>query len=297
MIKSSCLFFNGFLFFLVTLSVTQFPSEGYAQYLTGPVSSALGGAGVAANEEAEQFLYNPGALTHSKSLSLGSFFSDGDRGENEHDKFTATTVTDNTSDAGIAGGFAFVRREREFDVLPTREEIFGQFALAAPIYQFLSAGISVEHYRQDEVGGSDYNQTDITVGALYNPNARLGVGLVFRNLLGRDDEVPAHLQLQDQIIVGVNYIFMRQFRGRFDVVEQVSANPEKNRVYKGGIESYVDAFLVLRAGYQVNELEDRNYYSLGIGFTGPRLKIDYSYVKNEDFSGGAMHSVDFRLPL
>ncbi|MEK6556066.1 MAG: hypothetical protein AABZ31_12550, partial [Bdellovibrionota bacterium] len=66
---------------------------------------------------------------------------------------------------------------------------------------------------------------------------------------------------------------------------------------KAGIESFIDAFLVLRMGYQINELEDRNYYSLGFGFTGPRLKIDYSYQQNEDYTKGAMHSVDFRLPL
>jgi hypothetical protein len=297
MIKSSCLYKVIFLFVLYLFSVTQFSSLGYAQNPTGPVSSALGGAGIAANDEGEQILHNPGVLAHAKDLVLGAFFSDGYRGENEHDKFIGGTITDNTSESGIAGGFSFFKRRRTFNAAPTLDEIYGQISLAKPIYKFLSGGITFDHLRQQEVGGEKYTQTDITLGFLLNPTPELGVGFVAKNLLGRDEDVPAYLQLKDELGVGVNYLFMKTFRGRLDIVRQTESNPDSKMVFKGGLESFVDAFLVLRMGYQANELEDRNYYSLGFGFTGPRLKIDYSYVQTEDFSGGAMHSVDFRLPF
>ncbi len=297
MIKSVCLFKLNFLLVLCVFSLTQFSEEGYAQYLSGPVSSALGGAGIAANEEAEQLLFNPATLVHTKDLSIGAFFSDGYREKNEHDKFTGSTITDNTSDSGVAGGVGFFKRRRTFDVLPTLDEVYAQVSLAKPVYKFLALGLSIEHYRQDVVGGDEYRQTELSMGALYNPSPKFAVGFVVKNLRGRDEDVPALLQLKDELGVGINYILMETFRARFDVVQQTQLNPDQDRVYKAGIESFIDAFLVLRMGYQINELEDRNYYSLGFGFTGPRLKIDYSYQQNEDYTKGAMHSVDFRLPL
>lgn len=279
------------------LIVTYFSEAGYSQYFAGPVSSALGGAGLAANDEAEQLLFNPSVLTHAKDLAVGYYFADGYRDKNEHDNFYGLTVTDNASETGIAGGAALFKRRRTFDRQNSRDEIVGQFSVAKNIIKHISAGLTLEHYRTDIEGADKHKQTDLTLGFLANPNPELGLGLVLRNLLKQKKSVPESIRLNDEIGIGVNYIFMPQFRGRFDVVQQAQNNPDHERTYKLGFESFIDAFFVLRFGYQINDLDDRNNYSVGFGFTGPRLKIDYSFVQNEDYSKGAMHSVDFRLPF
>src|SRR5688572_27584337 len=98
--------FREFFLFIGLISVTQFSVSAYAQYLSGPVSQALGGAGLAANDEAEQFLLNPAVLVHSRGAAIGYYYSDGYRGENEHDTFYGATVSDNTEDVLISGGAA-----------------------------------------------------------------------------------------------------------------------------------------------------------------------------------------------
>ena len=297
MIKRRRLFSYSFLTKILFLTVTHFSIESYSQYLTGPVSSATGGAGIAANDVAEQVLYNPAVLVHEKGVAVGYFYADGYRAENEHDKFLALSVTDNSSDAGVAGGVVIAKRRRTFDQAPSSDDWYGQFAFATALFKKMSLGFSFEHIRHDFEGGEKLNQTDVTLGLFYNPLPTLGLGLVARNLRERDLSVPVAYQLKDEIGIGGYYIFMRQFRLRADLVQQTEMNPDHEQNLKMGFESLFNSFLVLRAGFQADDLNDRQFYTLGFGFTGPRLQIDYGFAQNTEGSQGAMHSVDFRLPF
>ncbi len=286
-----------FLIFISLIIVTQYSPFTYAQYLSGPVSQSLGGAGLAANDEAEQLLLNPAVLVHSHGAAVGYYYSDGYKGKNEHDSFYGATATDNTEDVFISGGVAAFKRRRTFDNFSTLDEIDGQISFAKSLFRQISLGATIEYLQQDAVGGEKYTQVDATLGLLWNPLPVFAVGFVARNLAPTDTDIPEPIRQRDELGVGIHYIALDFFRFRLDIIRPMQLNPEKDYIFKGGIESLVDAYLAIRIGVQNDGISDRHIYSAGFGFVGPRLKIDYSYVKNAEYSGGAMHSVDFRLPF
>lgn len=286
-----------FLFLVSLVIVTQFCESAYAQYLSGPVSQALGGAGLAANDEGEQLLLNPAVLVHSRGAAVGYFYSDGYRGKNEHDTFYGATASDNTEDVLIAGGVAGFKRRRTFDNFSTIDELNGQISFAGTLFKQVSMGATIEYLQQDAIGDKKYTQWDASVGLLLNPTPEFAVGFIARNLAPTDTDIPAPIRQRDELGLGAHYIVLEKFRFRLDVFKPMQLNPEKDYIFKGGAESLIDAYLAVRIGFQNDGVSDRHLYSAGFGFVGPRLKIDYSFVKNSDYSGGAMHSVDFRLPF
>jgi hypothetical protein len=265
--------------------------------VTGPVASALGGAGLGANDEGDQNFLNPASLVHLKNMSVGYIYSDGYRAKNEHDRFYGFTIADNSPDVFISGAFSYIDRRRTFDAFNTLNEKYFEVSFARQLVKQFSFGFSIFHLNQEAVGLETFKQTNGRLGLFYNPNPKLGVGFLASNLGSTDNEVISPLRLRDELGIGANYILMKQFRFRGDVYQQTQDNPGGKMRWGAGFESFVDAFLVVRAGYQSDALADRDYMTLGFGLTGPRLKIDYSYQKNVDDNRGGMHSVDFRMPL
>lgn len=261
------------------------------------MAGATGGAGLGANDEADQNFLNPASLTHLKNMSVGYVYADGYHGDDEHDRFYGITVADNSESVLVTGAFTYLARRRTFPIFNTLDEKYFELALAGRIVQQLSWGIGIFHLNQEAVGLDTYKQTNARVGLFYNPTPEFGLGFIANNIAGTDDDVPKNLRLKDELGLGANYIFMRQFRARADIYRQTQYNPDGKVRWGAGFESFIDAWFVVRAGYKSDSLIDRDYLTLGFGFTGPRLKIDYSYQKNMDDNRGGMHSVDFRMPL
>jgi hypothetical protein len=261
------------------------------------VSSAVGGAGLGANDEADQNFLNPATLVQLKSMSVGYLYSDGYRAKDEHDRVYGITVADDSEDVSFAGGFTYLNRRRTFKSFNTINETYIEADIAGTVYKHLSWGLGIFHLRQDALGDELYKQTDARLGLFLNPSANLGIGLIANNIGATHDDVVLPLRLKDELGLGAYYIFMKEFRLRADVYRQTQYNPGGKMRFGGGFESMIDAFFVVRAGYLQDDLLDRKYYTLGFGFTGPRLKIDYSYQQNIDDSFAGMHSVDFRMPL
>lgn len=230
-------------------------------------------------------------------MSIGYVYKDGYHGKNEHDRAYALTIADNTADVLIAGAFTYVDRRRTFDSFHSLNERYFEFQFARRFFKYFSWGVGIFHLNQEAVSDDTYKQTNGRIGLFYNPNPELGVGFIANNIAGTDEDVTKPLRLKDELGLGANYIFMKQFRARADIYQQTQYNPDGKMRWGAGFESFVDAFFVVRGGYQSDALADRDYYTLGFGFTGPRLKIDYGYQKNVDDNRGGMHSVDFRMPL
>jgi hypothetical protein len=87
------------------------------------------------------------------------------------------------------------------------------------------------------------------------------------------------------------------FRARLDLSRQLEFNPDGEWQIQGGFESFISEFIVLRLGYDYNHLTQENNFTIGLGFEGPRLKLDYAYVDNGNRLGGALHSIDLRIPF
>jgi hypothetical protein len=284
-------------FIVVAIILTHIGTNAQAESPEGPVAGAVGGAGVAANDQGEQILMNPAALSHSAGMVTSYFYRDGYVAPSERDHWAGFTLVDNGDDVYFAGGFLYTKSARSFLSLADYKEERLQISFSHFIYRQVSLGGSIYRLDRQVEGDRDYVFWDGEVGLLWNPLPNFAMGAVMRNVGRHGEKAPAHVIPYGRAILGLNYLFMPQFRLRADIERQTEENPEGKNIYRMGLESFVDAYLVIRLGTEVDEPADRDYFTAGFGFTGPRLRIDYAYKKNTDFSGGALHSVDFRLPF
>lgn len=283
--------------FVINLSLTYFAEISHAQYFTGPVASGLGGAGRGAADEGEQILLNPATIVHSSTFTSSLIYTDGYNDEFEHDKTLGLNLSDNSEDIFFAGGYAYFKRRTTFANISTREQDYHQVAIGKFIFKQVALGATVYYLKTDLIGDRSYDQIDGHFGIHYNPIADLGLGLVFYNVGSRDHKVPLEIQNLDKISFGAHYIAMPMFRLRLDLSQQQVQNPDNKIETQFGVESKIGTFTLVRMGWHDSPLEDRQFYSLGFGFDGPRLKIDYFYRHNVDYNGGAMHGVDMRMPF
>lgn len=283
--------------FVVFFSLTYFSSSSHAQYLTGPVANSLGGAGRAAVDEGEQILLNPATVVHATPFTSGLFYLDGYTDENEHETALGLTLADNTEELLFSGGYAYIKRRRTFANFNTREEQYHQLSFGRFIIPHLSAGFTITFLDTRIVGGDTYSQWDGHAGIHYNPLPDLGLAAVFYNIFSRDEAVPHEVQNLDKVVLAAHYIYMPMLRLRLDVGKQLVYNPEEKLNIQFGVESRISQYIALRMGLDNNRVQERENYTLGLGFDGPRLKIDYFYKKNQDFNEGALHGVDMRMPF
>ena len=237
-------------------------------------------------------------MVHGKTFTQGYFYRGGYSNPSERNRWLGISLQDNSENLVSTGGLLYGQEDRSFLNLADYKERRIQISLASFVRKHFSFGMSVYNIRRDVENDKEYEFYDGNFGFLWNPLPSLGVGLRYDNFAKHGTAgVPTHIRLRDQLTIGTNYVVMETVRARLDLSQQMESNPNNRVDFRAGLESFFDAFFVLRFGFERAQLEDRKYYSAGIGFTGPRLRIDYSYRKNADYSGGALHSVDFRLPF
>ena len=283
--------------FIIYFSVTYFSHPGYAQHLTGPVSGSLGGAGRAAIDDGEQVLLNPAALVHGSPFTSSLLYSDGALAPQEKQTTWGIGFADNSEELFFSGAFLYAQQKKSFPTRSSREEEYHQFTMAQFLIPHLSVGAAVTYLKTKvQSGGKNYDQWDGHLGLLYNPTPEFAVGAVFYNVARQDESVPEELRNLDAIALGFHYLYRPEFRLRADVVQLQVQNPNHKKDFQIGFESRSLEFFSVRAGYERDEVLDRAYYTGGVAFDGPRMKIDYSYRQHIE-SGEAMHGVDLRVPF
>ena len=285
------------IFIAVSISVLHLAPYAKADSLYGAVSGATGRAGVAANDHGEQIFMNPAAMVHGKSFINSYFYRGGLSEDGERNQWFGLGIQDNSEDVFLTGGFLYTMETQSFKTLADYDEQRLQLSFAKFIYRQVSLGMSVYHISRDVENDQKYEFYDGNIGIMWNPDPNYAFAATYDNWARHGDDVPEHVQLKDRLTIGANLLLIEKVRARLDVSQQMEDNPENRADLRMGLESFIDAFFVFRVGFERAQLEDRQYYSAGFGFTGPMLRVDYSYRKNADYSGGALHSVDFRLPF
>jgi hypothetical protein len=290
---------RGILFLcVVVISVYLISPVAQAQYFAGPISTALGGAGRAATEAEEGVFYNPAVLAHAKEFSTALYYGDGQQGEGLGQTDLALSFVDNTEGVFLPGSLSYVRRRKTFSGLPSVNEEYWQAALGTFGTRHLSVGLAVHFRSVDQQGAVDFSYWNATLGTLWAPSPNWGLAVVAHNLSAKEKATRAgYLEDLPEVGVGAVLLFERILKTRFDLVRALEENPDSKMRVSIGAETYPNEILALRLGFEKDDRLDQQFASVGFGFLGPRLKIDYALRKNTESGGGAMHSVDFRLPF
>lgn len=261
-----------FLWVYLILGVAQ------AQVFNSSISSATGGTGRAAVEVADAPFMNAATLVHVKGRSFYSSFA-----ENQF----AISLSDNTPDIMMPAALGFVQKKADLSIGKFEESDI-TLSLAEFATEKWAMGVT-GHYREQRLDERTYRQSNADIGFIYTPRPQIGLALVGYNLFGEDASAPEELRRKVTVGAGFNYVVGNSVRLRLDATSESE--------YMGGLETYINRFLISRIGYYNDADTARQLITAGMGFNGPKFALNYAYEGNPKESGDYRHSVDLGIPF
>jgi hypothetical protein len=302
-----CSFTNGVLIFVSSLlcGVLVMIPAARAQFYSGAISSAMGGAGRAAADPGEAVLLNPASLPHIQRYTIAGHYGLGWHPTEGNDRGFALLIADGTPENLFPGAVTFSRRWRDFaqGVGSVMEQDL-QIAAGGMLLSKLSFGIS--GHRQSWVPTSEwtgsplnheFTQTNGSLGIIATPAPWLGFGLVAKDVFPTGSDVPQGVRLVPTYSLGTHVIFHEIFRLRLDLERPDVDNPNKRTNVMAGLESFFLKEVAFRMGAQWRETADQTWATAGFGFRGPRLSMDYSFQRDVRVADGTRHLFDLWLPF
>ncbi len=283
--------------FLSFLAIITFTSHVHAEVFIGPSASSLGGAGRAGLSGAESVFLNPALVPLIQMTEVIGYFRDGQYGRGQHRNAWAVGAVDSGKEVYFPAAFHYVRTRDTGRALTAADGEMFHLALGKNISERLAIGFSGYHLKYKVSGDREYTQWNGSLGALVLITENMGFAYVLNNVAGPGSDVPRGLREDMNQGIGVYGAIAEIARLRVDLTRQERFNPDKKMAYMVGIESMLSDYFLFRAGFRRDDLRDERFYTAGIGFTGPRLKIDYGFEKNAEGAEGAVHSVDMRVPF
>ncbi len=284
--------------FLGLISIATYNTQlwAQAQQLTGPTAAAMGRAGVAAAEASEGIFLNPAMLVHGKEFESGFIYQDGYEARQTHKQTMGLSLVDNSPDIFLSGGFAYLQGGRTHPLLPgTVQEKLIQGSAARFAFRQLALGASLKYLESAIRSAKDYEQWNADVGLhwAFHPDAALGIS--YYNVARNGRSVPLAIRLLPEWRVGVHWILLEFLRGRLDFSRPDQENPQRKGRIHTGLQAEMAEWVSLRLGALFDDVAGRNFLTGGLGFDGPKLKINYSFEKPLRGTNGALHTVDFRV--
>lgn len=255
--------------------------------LVGAVSNATGGSGRGAVDTTDGILLNPAFLVDFPSKYITLNYSQDDY---------AVTVVDNGKESFFPAALQFV--ETKTSQVDTRK--FG-VSFATPRWKILTVGTTVSLVEYSNIlnnAGAEtkYRQGVADLGLTLALSKNIGFGLVANKVGSTHTELPAGLELQKTVGAGFSYTYANFMRLRFDVLSGPDNKTDK-LVYMYGIENFINEWLVVRLGYQNNNVTAQNYLTAGLGFDGPQFGFHYAYVGNTANQPDQKHLFDLSIPF
>jgi len=278
---------NKTFFKIVFLSIISlFSSTSFAQ-VAGSVSMATGGTGRGTVDPTDSVLLNPAIVAQIPTKYFSFNYATDQMG---------LTISDNGRQALFPAAIAFNRTE--VDHLKTQN--MGVAVAYSPKPKFaIGLMASLVEYSFDNnpaIGDQKFRQTVGDLGATYAFSKNFAVGAVAYKVFSSKSDVDETLQRQRTLGFGTNYIYENFVRFRFDV-ESAPENKFNRLVYMGGVETFMNDWLVLRLGYQNNNVLSKNFTTAGLGFAGPQFGLHYAYLTNPADHDDDRHSVDLGIPF
>ena len=261
----------------------------YAQFFSGPVSAATGGAGRAGLEPAESSYLNPAAIAAASKNYLNFFYADQNFSSQNTYNQSGVIIVDAGVESFSPGAVSISLKDTYVNGQEIREKNY-EVSFGKAWSKVLAFGVSFRRHEQTE-NSEDYADHNISWGAMYSPWIDFGLAVgMYNTIVGGEGRTPR------QVYVGTHYYWRPYMRLLLDYVSDWVPENEQN---KGktmlGVEIPIGDQLAFRFGQQWNDIEDRNFYTLGLGWKGPRLGFNYVYQNNPNNGAETLHSLDFKL--
>lgn len=275
---------SSFKFFLFLATIT-FSSLGFAGGPVGSVSTSTGGTGRGTVDPSDSVVLNPAIVAQIPTKYFNFNYSKDQMG---------LTISDNGREALFPA--AVILNRVEVDDFQTQN--IGVAVAYSPMPK-LSFGLGaslVEYSFKNSVNDQKFRQTVGDFGATYALSSAFAIGVVANKIFSSKSDLAENLQKQRTIGAGTNYTYQNFVRFRFDV-ESGPENKTDRLVYMSGIETFLNDWMIIRLGYQNNNVLSKNFTSAGLGFAGPQFALNYAYLNNPANSDDNRHSVDLGIPF
>jgi hypothetical protein len=152
------------------------------------------------------------------------------------------------------------------------------------------------HYKNDRTDFESYGQTNLTLAGVMALTENISLGLVLDDFLGASPSIPEDLKLKSNVGLGFSYNYKRVIRTKIDFVSGSNNNFGKPTL-SGGVETFMNKWLIIRLGLGRNQERSSNIFAGGLGFQGPKFGVHYAYQSTQEEQNLNRHSVDLAIPI
>lgn len=273
------------LFFAISAFLFSLSTFATPQTNPGSVTTATGGTGRGTTEPVDGVLLNPAMIGMLPSKFLSATYTNQQWG---------VTIADNGKEALFPAALAFLRSDNEG--FKAQQLSIGLSYVFKKMFA-IGTTLSMLEYSSETIDrDAKFRQSAVDIGLMFSPGAEFGIGLAANKVASSTTNIDETLQKQQTIGLGGQYTFSSFIRFRFDV-ESGPKNKTDRLVYMGGVESYMNDWVILRLGYQNNNVVSKNYTTAGLGFSGPQFGLHYAYISNVANNRDDQHSIDLGIPF
>lgn len=254
-----------------------------AQNFSGAVSTAVGGAGVGVMEIVDGALLNPSLipLFPHKQVSLSYSTSR-----------MSGIIVDHGKDALFPAALAYDQLSNDV----YKNKIY-HLILAYPLSDKFSIGADF-HYNDFRFQNTDtsYTQTLVNVGLIWLAQKNWSFGIVHKDVALNDSDLPDTLDQVATTTLGMGYVYETFAQVRFDI-ETIEKQTTRRFIYKIGLETYVNDWVITRFGYRNDNIASQNFATAGLGFAGPQFGLHYAYQTEANSAVDPLHVIDLSFPF
>jgi hypothetical protein len=168
-------------------------------------------------------------------------------------------------------------------------------ALGERVSDRFGAGLAI-HHKSDQTDYDSFAQNNLVLAGVVSITENLSFGLVFDDFLGNSSVIPEAQRLYSHTSTGISYNYKRVIRAKFDLISGTNNSFSKPTAV-GGVETFMNRWLVLRVGAGRNLETKSNILSAGLGFQGPKFGLHYAYFQSSEDENFARHTVDLAIPV
>ena len=275
---------------LVAASAPSYAQSFSNNLNLGAVTTGTAGSGRAASESSQAPNMNPAAIPFSKGYLINTNYSTVDSGSAFN-----IGLTDNLPDTVVPTSLIYTQLTGTTRTHQNLQQQQGQLEFANFYSKSLAVGFGAR-YQIDQINDTRWTQTNIFLGSIYTVTPKIGVGLVFDNLLNPDSNIPLPYRYNPTTSLAVNYNAMKILRLKMDVTT-ASNDSWALPTLSAGLETYVNSYLVLRGGVNKNYETGLDGSALGLGFLGPKFSVNYGFYNCTQDQTQSRQALDLSVPI
>jgi len=265
----------------ILVSGTQLFQPEYELRGTKPFGMGSSGHGLADDNSALD--YNPAAMSRQPRYGVEVLYQ---WLQDNQSSFRASILDSKTSLVGT--GISYVRDQLEIDGTETDTRDNYNIALSVPATSYAALGVLLRFLEFQ----NKYLST-LGYGIIINPlSDYLTLGATFHNATPINGKNPG---LMKRIAVGISSRLGDVITLVADGEKEEGLDASDETDYSVGGEITMMQQFNLRGGYMWRNIEGNNYYTLGAGWTLPRLSLDYGFRQNVREAEGQVHCVSLTV--